>query len=32
VANGINALGQIVGTYVGEDEVFHGFLRDPDDQ
>jgi hypothetical protein len=30
VADGINAAGEIVGEYFGEDEVFHGFLRDHD--
>ena len=29
VAYGINNAGQIVGHYFGEDEAFHGFLRDP---
>ncbi len=29
VANGINTRGQIVGEYFGEDEVYHGFQRDP---
>ena len=29
VAWGINAKGQIVGHIFGEDEAFHGFLRDP---
>ena len=28
VANGINALGQVVGNYVAEDGSLHGFLRD----
>jgi probable HAF family extracellular repeat protein len=31
VANGIDALGQIVGTYVAEDGSLHGFLRDDGD-
>jgi hypothetical protein len=29
VASGINNAGKIVGHYLGEDEAFHGFLRDP---
>lgn len=29
VAHGINTVGQIVGTYFGKDEKFHGFVRDP---
>jgi hypothetical protein len=32
VAWGINAAGQIVGLIFGEDEAFHGFLREPKDQ
>ena len=32
MANGINAAGQIVGEYFGQDEVFHGFLRSGDDE
>ena len=31
VANGINASGQVVGTYVAEDGSVHGFLRDRGD-
>jgi uncharacterized membrane protein len=30
VAYGINDLGQIVGSYFGEDEVLHGYVRDRD--
>ena len=29
---GINARGQIVGTYFGEDEAFHGFLFEPGEE
>ena len=32
MANGINAAGQIVGEYFGEDEVFHGFVRSGHDE
>jgi probable HAF family extracellular repeat protein len=32
VASGINTAGQIVGHYFGEDEAFHGFLRERKDQ
>ena len=31
VAYGINAAGQIVGGYLGEDDVFHGYVRDHED-
>src|SRR6185295_11167834 len=32
VAYGINAVGQIVGGYLGKDDVFHGYLRDRKDE
>lgn len=29
---GINAAGQIVGGYLGKDDVFHGYLRGREDE